>query len=820
MIKNYFKIALRQLWRNKMYSLLNITGLALGLAVSLLILLFVSHEFSYDRFHTQSENIYRVWAKFKFGQETIQTTAMSAALGAKVMENSTGVKNMVRFSYQNGVVKSDENHIFDENAILLADPSFLEIFDFKVLKGNTQKALQEPMSVLLTEKTAEKYFGTQDVIGKVLTMDKKLIFKVVGVVKNPPSNSSIQFDFLASLSSLSNVERYKWRAINDDQLTLNYDKISLGSLQTYFLVNNEKEALAIPQKIQDLIKQQLDKENETRKKEGKELLKHKSGDGVGDEYMMQALTDVHLGANGLGASPNAQYIYIFLSIALIILALALINYMSLTTARATQRAKEVGVRKVAGASQARLIGQFYMESTLVTLFSFVLGLFFVEILRVAFFETLNLKIDSAFLYTPWFLAVIAGLFIFTVLFSGSYPALLLSKFSPVEVLKGKFSNKGGNHRVRQTFTVFQFAVSIALIVCTLLVQKQLNHLRSVDIGMEKSQVLALNFGNLKEKYQPFKQEIRQLVGIEQTAYSNLPLFKDGYNAFFIKSPENQKDVTMSFNNVDESFLSMFGLEWVSEPLDKNQVGNEETIIINEVAAKEMGMDVNKKGVKIALGKNGNEILGVMKDFIYDDLHSGKINPLAIFVTKDTLKNFDTGGTLYLKMNPKADVKDLLGKVEKISKKYNPEQPFSYYFLDEAYDNYFKAESRLSKMLSAFTAFAVFISCLGLFGLATFTAESRVKEIGIRKVLGASVLQITTLLSKDFIKLILWANVLGLPVAYYLIDKWLADFSYKTEISWWLFGVAGVSAILIALFTVSWQSIKAALMNPVKSLRSE
>jgi putative ABC transport system permease protein len=816
MIQNYLKIAFRQLWRNRVYSLLNITGLALGLAVSLLILLFVSHEFSYDRFHSQSENIYRVWAKFKFGQETIQTTAMSAALGAKVIENGTGVKNMARLSYQNGVMKSDENHVFDEKGILLADPSFLEIFDFEVLRGDPQTALVEPMNIILTEKSADKYFGTQDVLGKVLTMDKKLIFKVVGVVKNPPSNSSIQFDFLGSLSSLSNVEQVKW----GKPATLEHENISLGSLQTYFLVNSEKEALAIPQKIQDLIKQQFDKENETRKKEGRELLKHESGDGVGNEYLMQALSDIHLGANGLGDSATTKYIYTFLSIALIILVLALINYMSLTTARATQRAKEVGVRKVAGASQTRLIKQFYVESTLVTLFSFLLGLFFVEILRVAFFETLNLKIDNTFLYSAWFLAVLSGLFIFTVLLSGSYPALLLSKFSPVEVLKGKFSNKGSNHRVRQTFTVFQFAVSIALIVCTLLVQKQLNYLRSIDTGMDKTQVVAVNFGNIKEKYQPFKQEIKQLAGIEQTAYSNLPLFSGGYNAFFIKSPENQKDVTMMFMNVDESFLSMFGLEWVSEPLDKNQVGNQNTMIVNEIATKELGMDINKKGVKIDFDKGGNEILGVMKDFIYDDLHSGKINPLAIFVVKDTLKNFDTGGVLYLRMNPKTDVKDLLGRVEKISKKYNPENPFSYYFLDEAYDNYFKVESRLSQMLSAFTVFAIFISCLGLFGLAAFTAERRIKEIGIRKVLGASILQITTLLSKDFVKLILWANVLGLPVAYYAIDKWLADFAYKTEISWWLFGVSGISTILIALLTVSWQSIKAAVANPVKSLRSE
>lgn len=806
MIKNYFTIALRQLWRNKTYSLLNITGLALGLAVSLLILLFVSHEFSFDRFHSKADRIYRVWAKFHFGQETIQTTAMSAGLGIKVKENTAGILNMVRTKNTNGVMKSDENHIFDEKNILLADPSFLEIFDFKVLKGNPKVALAMPMNILLTEKAAEKYFGSQDIIGKALTFNDKLTFTVAGVIQNPPSNSTVQFDFLASLISLNDIERQNWGVIEDDELSLSNTRVQTGSLETYFLVASEKEGQAIPKKIQSLIDADL-KDEEERKRRSK------------DEFLVQKMADIHLGLNLSRDSTNTQYVYIFLSIALIILVLALINYMSLTTARATQRAKEVGVRKVAGASQWRLIGQFYTESALFTLLSFGLALFFVETLRFVFFETLNLKIDSTFLYNPFFISVVISLFIFTILFSGSYPAMVLSNFSPINVLKGKFSNKGGSHRVRQTFTVFQFSVSIALIVCSLLVQRQLNHLRSVDIGMDKSQVLAINFGDLKEKYQPFKQEIKQLSGGEETAYSGFTLFKDSYAAFFVKSPINQQDVTMWIANVDESFLTFFDLKWASKSVDKHQIGNKNTMLVNETAAKLLGMDIEQKDVKVDLGEK-TEILGTMQDFKFDDLHSG-IKPLAIFVSKDTLKNIDSRlGNLYLRINPKTDISELISQVEAISKKYNPERPFSYYFLDEAFEGYFKAENRLSKMLSAFTFFAIFISCLGLFGLATFTAETRIKEIGIRKVLGASILQITSLLSKDFVKLILLANVIGLPIAYYLIDKWLADFTYKTTISWWVFGISGISAIGIALLTVSWQSIKAAVANPVKSLRSE
>jgi putative ABC transport system permease protein len=819
MLQNNLKIAFRQFWRNKTYSLLNLTGLALGLAVCLLILLFVSHEFSFDRFHGKADRIYKVWAKFEFGQETIQTTAMSAGLGPQVKDNLAAIRNMVRISKQNGVMKSDENHIFEENKLLLVDPSFLEIFDFKLLKGNANTALATPMNILVTEATAKKYFGTQDVIGKILTYDRKLTFIVAGVIQNPPSNSTLQFDFLASLSSLSNIERAKWNK-KDEQLTLNHNKVSLGSLETYFLVDSEKEAQVIPQKIKELVESEIARANEAKRKKGGKVEERKNGDGRGDEFFVQKMTDIHLGMSFSGDSTNTKFVYIFLSIALIILGLALINYMSLTTARATQRAKEVGVRKVSGASQNKLILQFYIESTFFASLAFGLALVLVEALQIVFFETLNLKIDNSFLTSPLFVSVVIGLFLFTALLSGSYPALLLSKFSPVEVLKGRFSNQGGGHRVRQTFTVFQFAVSIALIVCSLLVQRQLNHLRSVDIGLSKSQVLAISFGNLKEKYQPFKQEIKQLAGVEETAFSNFPLFKEGYNAIFVTSPENQQEVMLLFTNVDESFLTFFDLAWASEPLDTNRVGAAKTLIINESAAKELGISIDKKGVKLPFSKEGEEVLGIVKDYNFDDLHTGKVKPLAIFVSKDTLRDFDTGGNLYLKFNPKADLGELIGQVEAISKKYNPERPFSYYFLDEAFDNYFVAEQRLTKMLGAFTVFAVCISCLGLFGLATFTAETRIKEIGIRKVLGASILQITSLLSKDFVKLVLWANVIGLPIAYYLMDKWLAEFTYKTEISWWVFGLSGISALLIALLTVSWQSIKAALMNPVKSLRSE
>jgi putative ABC transport system permease protein len=808
MFKNYFLVAFRQLWRHRVYSSVNLLGLALGLAVSLLILLFVAHEYSYDRFHAQADRIYRVWASFRHGQEVVNTTAMSAGLGPKVQASSPGIVATVRLSKQGGLLQSDADHVFEEDNILLADPAFLTVFGFELRRGDAKTALAEPMNMLLTERSADKYFGTQEVLGKELLFDNKLVFKVVGVIQNPPSNSSLRFDFLASLASLSTVERHQWGPGAEPHLTLNNGRVQLGSLETYFLVNSEAVGQAIPDQIRALMKAEM----------GEDYEKARKSAGFLEAFTMQRLTDIRLGPGFRGENHQAKLTYLFLSIALLILALALLNYVSLATARATQRAKEVGVRKVNGASRGRLVAQFYLESMLFTTLAFGLALGLGLLLRWAFFQTLGIEVDEAFLLSPWFGAVGAGLWVGTVLLAGSYPALLLSKFAPAEVLKGKLSAQGGGRRVRQAFTVFQFAVSIALVICSGLVQRQLAHLRGVDIGMDKAQVLAVEFGNLKEKYGAYRQEVAQLAGVQQLAYSLAPLFKNNYSIVYAKSPENQQEVSVWVNTVDEAYIPFFGLQWASPPLDMAQVGAKSTLIVNETTAKLMGMPVDKKGVKLKWGGDP-EIIGVLQDFKFDDLHDEQ-KPLALYVAKDTVQNLGSGGTLYLRLSPQAPVGEVLAQVEGITRRYAPQRPFSYYFLDEAFGQYFVAEQRLARMLAAFTFFALLISGLGLFGLATFLAETRVKEIGIRKVLGASVLQIGRLLSADFVKLVALAFALACPVAYYLMHRWLADFIYKTTVPWWLFAGAGLGALAVALLSVGWQSLRAARTNPVDSLRSE
>jgi putative ABC transport system permease protein len=396
--------------------------------------------------------------------------------------------------------------------------------------------------------------------------------------------------------------------------------------------------------------------------------------------------------------------------------------------------------------------------------------------------------------------------------------LLLSRFAPAEVLKGKLSAQGGGRRVRQAFTVFQFAVSIALVICSALVQRQLAHLRGVDTGLDKAQVLAVQFGNLNDKYGAYRQAVAQLAGVAEVAYSSAPLFKNGNWIVYATSPENQQELSVWMDNVDEAYIPFFGLKWASPPLDKAQVGSASTLVINETAARLMGMPVDKKGVKLKWRRE-EEIIGVLKDFKFDDLHSEQ-KPLALYVTKDTTQHRAAGGSLYLRLVPQAPVGEVLAQVERIARRFEPGRPFSYYFLDEAFAQYFVAERRLARMLAAFTFFALVISGLGLFGLATFLAETRVKEIGIRKVLGASILQINLLLSVDFLKLVALAFALACPLAYYLMDRWLADFIYKTSLPWWLFAGAGAGALGLALLSVGWQSLRAARANPVDSLRSE
>lgn len=802
MLRNYLKIAWRNLVRNKVYSLLTIGGLSVGIAVSLLILLFVTHERTYDRFHTNADQLYRVYSRMKFGSQEIQTDRVSARFGPAVQAANDGVLDMVRLisSPTQVVIKTSPERKFLTNRFVLADPSFLRIFSFPLVAGSPQTALNRPMTVLLTERAAQQYFGRTDPIGKTITYNNKLQFEVTGILKNPPSNSTLQFDFVASLSSHPAVERIQRGLIDDDDVSLTSPIVQTGNFQTFFRLRSSADTAAILRTLPSLV--------------------NASGATMeGTTFLFDPLTSVHLGMN-FGDTTTARYLTIFLTIAALTLLLALINYMSLTTARATGRAREVGVRKVMGASRNELTRQFYGENLLITGCSFALALGLVYLAKPYFYQILNLNVDASFLYSPTFGLITLALLVTCILLSGSYPALLLSSFSPVKVLKGNLIPGSGGGRIRQGFTVFQFTVSIALIGCSVLIYQQVHHLQHRKLGLYKDRVLVVPLDeSIATQYASFKHDLRQLAGVARVAAASSVLYKEGSSMLFMKSPTTKKDVTVHIMSVDDQFTETLQIPWAAKP-DARQLAAPNTVVINETAVRKLGLDRQPVGQQLSFGTDKSEVVGIMKNFYFTTINDSD-EPLALFVVKDTASQLATsGGSLYIRISPGTDLPQMVTKVEKMYAGLRSERPFTYYFLDQTFNDVYKAESRLATLFGTFTTFAIFIACLGLFGLATFTAEQRTKEIGVRKVLGASVASIVGLLSRDFLKLVLIAIVIASPLAYYAMNHWLQDFTYRIDISWWVFGLAGLLAVGIALLTVSFQSIRAALIDPVKSLHSE
>ncbi|WP_221394016.1 ABC transporter permease [Dyadobacter sp. NIV53] len=789
MLKNYLKIALRNLVKNKTYSFINITGLAMGMSVSVLILMFVMHEFSYDKFHENHKRIYRILGKMKFGDQDMQFNAFNAKLGPALKRYNPQVKDFVRVktAFEKVVMKNPDKpeQIFYEQNFMFADPSFFNIFTFKVKEGDPKTMLEKPFAMVISERMSKKYFGDADPIGKVLMLDGKHLMQITGVAENPPSNSTFNYDFIVS-------------AITFPQLSAENKNIweGAGAFNTYLLLDSERSVANVEKNI---------------KREGGR------GEGFDTQasYKLESFATIHLG-NNFSSSGNTGLIYIFAVVAIVILFLALFNYMSLTTARATLRAKEVGVRKVVGAGRSGLVKQFYVESVLLCSVAFALSFVLVQVLRQPFYDLLNLRIDSSFLFSPSFVGLVAGLLLLSAFIAGSYPALVLSGFAPLEVLKGKLTGGQSSAGVRKFFMVLQFTVSIALIVCSLVVKDQLQYMQNKNLGLYKEQVLSIPLtSSVANNYFPLRNEIRDQVGVSNVSITNAGFFK-GYNMFFIKNFTTKKDVALAGFSVDNNFIKTLGLNWQTKP-NENSWRNRNHVLLNQAAIKELGMTGNPVGQKVL----DSEVAGILKDFHFSSLQS-EIKGVGLFVVGDTtnILKSSSNAILYVRLDPRTDIKEKVAAIGQIFKKYDQEKPFEYYFLDDAFNETFKTEIRMSKMFSVFTAFAIFIACMGLFGLVTFTAETRTREIGIRKVLGASIAGIVGLLSRDFIKLVLVSIVLAIPVAYYFMDKWLQDFPYRIEIPIWIYAISALLAVGIALVTISFQSVRAALMDPVKSLKNE
>jgi putative ABC transport system permease protein len=795
MIRNYFKIALRNLVKNKVYSFINISGLALGLAVSMLILLYVSHEVSFDKFHKNQAKIYQIEGVAKLGENEFHVFGMTERLGNALKEAAPSVVQVGRKTdYGISTFETDRNHRYSEEGLIFADEGFFKVFDFKILQGNAA-SLINPYTLMLTPQMAEKYFGQQNPVGKTLKWNKDVSLEIVGIVESNPSNSSIKYNFIASLPTLISENKKQYPSYFTDE---KLNKIGLGNSETFLVLDKTDNAPNILNVLRRLAAPNPDNENIS--------------------YKVNHFASTYLGYDLGLKSERVKYVLIFSVIATLILLLALINFMNLTTARATTRAKEVGVRKSIGANQGSLAIQFYMESTLTILIALFVGLVLFQMLRPAFYQILDLQIDTTFLFNPYFIASFIGIFLTTILLSGSYPAFILSRFNPIQALKGSFKTSG-NVNVRQSLTIFQLAVSVGLTFCSIVIFSQIKQMRNKHLGLNKDQMMVLTLDEQsKAKNEVLRNQIAQIEGVEGVAGSQMRIFEEGFNMRGIRKineKDENKNVAVIYTLIDKNYIDLYQIGWKMKP-NVMPTDLKNKVILNEAAAKQI--DKNIASIKQLAGFDtdlGAEMVGVVKDFNYVTVKQ-QVEPF-MFTLSDDYQQF---GFLNIKINKTADVAAIVAKVKQLYAGYKTDQAFAYQFADQSFDKLFKSEERIANMFGAFTGIAIFIACLGLFGLATFVSEQKTKEIGIRKVLGASVLSITILLSKNFAKLILIAIVIASPIAYYVMDKWLADFAHKTDIEWWFFAVAGLMVVLVAFATVSYQAIKAALMNPVESLKTE
>ena len=790
MIKNYFKIAFRNIVRHKAFAAINIAGLAIGMACSIMILLWVQNELSYDRFHKNANELYRIVANAGDFKVAINPAPMVEDLQAKMPV----IKNTVRLTGASKNVFEVGTRKFEEKNVFYADSTFLQVFSFPLVKGNSATAMQRVDGVLITEDMAKKYFGKEDALGKVLRKDNKDNVIVTGVLANIPSNSHLQFDFILPMSSIAQT--------ND-----NIKKKIWDNFDFYAYVQLDKNFNPSPAALSNF-NRQMDQVYKT----------HIPEKDLKVAFQLQSLTNIHLHSSfqvDLPGHGNVQYVNIFFVVALFILVVACINFMNLSTARSARRAKEVGLRKVVGAGRKQLIGQFLGESLLISFLALLIAIGLVWLLLPAFNGLAGKKLTVHFLDGK-LIGILLGIALATGLISGSYPALFLSGFQPVKVLKGNMKSMGGNLIFRNGLVVVQFVVSIVLLAGTAVVYRQLNFIKNMNLGFEKSNLLYLPMaGEMWNKQQAFKAELKQNpLTANFTIASDLPANLNSGTVNVVwegKDPKSQIVFPTLF--VDEGFFSVFQMKMLNgRSFSTEFKGDTNNYVLNEKAVKAMGMKVsNAVGKPLTLWGNKGTIIGVVKDFNYKPIQQ-PIEPMIIGLNR-------WGGVAVVRTQP-GNTESTIKALEKISTNLNPAYPFSYGFLDQDLSNQYKGEQRMGSLFNVFAILAIFISCMGLYGLSAFMAEQRTKEIGVRKVLGASIFNVVYLLSTGFTRLILIAVVIAVPVAWFAINSWLKSFAYRVSADWIIFLTASLAALAIAWITVSYESIKAAVANPVKSLRTE
>lgn len=811
MLKNYFKIAWRNLVRNRVFSAINIAGLAIGLASCMLISLYVIDELSFDRFHEKANRIVRATFKGTMQGGIINESHVMPPTAAALKADYPEVLESTRLRQGGKPLVLLNNKLYNDEKLAFVDSNFFSVFTLPFVEGNPKTALLEPNTIILSETTARKYFGEADAIGKIVTFkDWNKTFRVTGVMKDIPSNSHFRFDLLGSMATVDEAKANSWMT---------------SEFFTYLVLpegyDYKKLEAKLPATIDKYISPQLKQSMGVTMAEFR-----KQGNNL--ELKLQPLTDIHLHSDfqyDLDVNGDVTYVYIFGAVAVMMLLIACINFMNLSTAGSSKRAREVGVRKVMGSEKSELVGQFLTESILLTSLALVLAILLSIIALPVFNELSGKNLSLQWDAVPGLIPALIGFGLFVGIFAGSYPAFFLSSFKPITVLKGgasviKFSSSGKSFNLRSGLVVFQFFMSIILIVGTTVVFQQLQFIRNKKLGYNKDQVIVIPTWSLGKNMEAFRDGLLHDSRIENVSLSGYVPAGPSDNNNFTVNPDGKTDqmVKTLRYEVDYNYLATLGMEIARGRNFSKEYGTDSTgIIINETAVKTFGW-TPENAMDRTITRNDNQgnkatyhVIGIVKDFHFRSMHE-RIGPLVM-----TLNN---GWGWMMVKTRSAEVSGLLATMKKSWDGFHSDMPFSYTFLDERFNETYKAEQKTGQILGTFSGLTIFVACLGLFGLATFTAEQRTKEIGVRKVLGASVAGIIALLSKDFLKLVIIALLIATPAAWWLMDRWLEEFAYKIDVTWWMFALAGALSVLVALCTISYQSVKAALMNPVESLRSE
>lgn len=787
MFRNYLIVALRNLVKNKVYSIINICGLAIGIATTLLILLWVADELSYDRYHTNADQLYRSIVNWDIAEQQVSYSTTPAPFGEFIQSEIPEVKNTTLYNKMGATLLAYEDQPYQESEGAYTEPATLDMFTFHFLEGNPTTALNDPQSIILSETLAQKYFGKESALNKTLRFDNRHDLKVTGVYEDMPENSHLRFSFLMPFELFKqnhNIGEDNWNDFN----YYSYVQLEEGA-------SNE----VVGDKITQLFHKRFP-ENTTLA-------------GI----FLQPLTDIHLYSDfdlDISGNGDIQYVYILSIIAAFILLIACINFTNLATARSIKRAKEIGLRKSIGAIKHQLVGQFLGEALLYSVIAVLLAVLLVELVLPVYNDLAQKQISLQLLDTK-FIGALLFITLLTGLAAGLYPALFLSSFDPVRVLKGAFKVGSSGVFLRKGLVVLQFTLSIILIVGTLIVDDQLTYIRNKKLGYNKENVLVVPMtGTVYQNPETFKNRLLEHPAVHNitTASQNLTNIGSSTSGGDWEGKPADMDMLLNQLSVDLDFIKTFQIEMAEGRAFSKESGTDSSaFILNEEAVKQMGLE-DPVGTTFSLHGVEGTIIGVAKDFNFQSVHK-TIAPLVLFISPDWRSN------MYIKIDNQ-DIPQALAVAETYWKETNPAYPFEYQFLDESFNALYKAEQRTGKLFDYFAFIAIFISCLGLFGLAAYTAELRTKEIGVRKVLGASVSNILMLFSKDYIKLVLIAFLIATPLAYLLMHTWLEDFAYRTNISPLVFVLAVIFAIGITLLTVGYQSAKAATANPVDSLRSE